>query len=244
MRFNGVDPCTLHKGISIARETLPGMTPRTVETVRGNGPEWLGGVEDERGEYRVEINIAGKNKDEAMKIRALLAKWARSSGHKTARIEPSHWHGKAYDGIVERIPEPTFRFGFGVMEIVFLLPDARAYETAASSSTGTGGSMAMTIGGGEPCAPVITQTMSKDADVLEWQLDGAVFFVADKGGLKAGQIVEVDFANGSMTVDGEHAEAWMDYTRTNWAPGFEPGKHEVTSSDDGMMSARWHNRWA
>ena len=244
MRFNGVDPCTLHRGISIAEEVLPGMASRTVETVRGTGAETLGGVEDERGEYIVRLNIAGKNKEEAVKIRALIAKWARSSGHKTARIEPSKWHGMAYDGIVERIPEPEFKFGFGVMEVVFLLPDARAYEIAASSAQGGAGTMSMKIGGGEPCAPVITQTISKRTTELIWQLDGAAFFVVSNGQIEAGQIVEADFSEGSVKVDGIHAENCVDYTRTKWRPGFEPGAHTITSSDNGTMSARWHNRWA
>lgn len=244
MKFNGIDPCTLHRGISIAREIPPGMASRNVETVRGTNAEYLAGVEEERGEYTVEINIAGKNKDEAMKIRALLAKWARSSGRKTGRIEPSHWHGMAYDGIVERIPEPSFTFGFGVLEVVFLLPDPTAYEVATASSYGSSGNMRMQIGGGEPCRPVITQTVAEDTSELIWQLDGAAFLVVSNGELKAGQIVEADFESGSVTVDGEHAENLIDYTRTKWKPGFEPGTHTIASSDAGSMSARWHNRWA
>lgn len=244
MRFNGVDPCTLHRGISIAREILPGMAPRAVETVRGAGAETLAGVEDERGEYRLILNVAGKSKDEAYEIRALIAKWARSSGETCARIEPTHWHGMAYDGIVEKISDPEFVFGFGTIEVLFLLPDARAYEVAASSAYGSTGSMRMMISGSDATAPVITQTIKDETEQLVWQLDGTVFFVVSQGTLLPGQIVEADFGTGSMTVDGVHAEHLIDYTQSRWKPGFDPGIHRITSSDSGTMSARWHNRWA
>lgn len=244
MRFNGVDPCTLHRGISIAREILPGMAPRAVETVRGAGAETLAGVEDGRGEYRLILNVAGKSKDEAYEIRALIAKWARSSGETCARVEPTHWHGMAYDGIVEKISDPEFVFGFGTIEVLFLLPDARAYEVAASSAYGSTGSMRMMISGSDAPAPVITQTIKEETEQMVWQLDGAVFFVVSQGQLLTGQIVEADFGTGSMTVDGVHAEHLIDYTQSRWKPGFAPGIHRITSSDSGTMSARWHNRWA
>ena len=244
MRFNGVDPCTLHRGISVAREILPGMAPRAVETVRGTGAETLAGVEAERGEYRLVLNVAGKSKAEAFEIRALIAKWARSSGETCARIEPTHWHGMAYDGIVEKIPDPEFVFGFGTIDVSFLLPDARAYEIAASSAHGAEGSMRMMISGGEPCEPVITQTIKDETSELIWQLNGAVFLLLNNGTLTSGQIVEADFSAGSLTVDGVHAESMIDFTATKWKPGFVTGLHRIESSDGGTMSARWHNRWA
>lgn len=243
MRFNGIDPCTLHRGISIARETLPGMAPRDVETVRGSGTETLGGIEEKRGEYVVEINIAGKSKEEAYKMRALIAKWARSSGEKTARIEPTHWHGMAYDGIAERIGDPVFNFGFGVLEVVFALPDAKAYEMAASHAHGSSGRAVIQIGGGEACRPVIQQVIAKGASSMTWKLDGKTFLVLNQS-VKAGQTVEADFSTGGLTIDGVHAENKLDYTATNWKPGFLPGRHTISSSDTGALSARWNNRWA
>lgn len=242
MRFNGIDPTTLHHGISVSKEYPPGMPGREVVTVRGMGTETLGGVEDERSEYRVVLNIAGKNKREAMEMRARIAKWARSSGESTAKLEPTHWIGKAYDAIVAEISEPEFVFGFGTVDVIFLLPDGRAYSTTPGIASGTG-KINLSIGGSEACTPVISQTIDSAREGLVWQLDGAAFLTL-KGGLTAGQVVAVDFAEGGVTIDGVHAENRINYMATSWKPGFLPGYHSITSTDGGTMTARWHDKWA
>lgn len=242
MRFNGIDPCTLHRGISIKKEIPPGMPRREVITVRGAGAETLGGVEEERSEYIVQINIAGRSKAEAMEMRAKLAKWARSSGEETALLEPTHWRGKAYNAIVASIEDPEFVFGFATIEIVFIIPDGVAHETTLRSASGTG-TMSMIIGGSEPCWPIIQQTIKEARNGLIWKMDGTVFLNL-KGSLTAGQVVEMDFEAGSLTIDGDHAENRINFVGTFWDPPFSPGYRSITSEDGGVMTARWHDVWA
>ena len=48
---------------------------------------------------------------------------------------------------------------------------------------------------------------------------------------------------GSLTVNGSHAESLIDYTASLWRPGFTPGVHKITSTDKGQMEASWRNEW-
>lgn len=136
MRFNGVDICSVHRAISVAKEIPPGMPERSVETVSGREGETLAGTVVKRGEYTVRVNIAGKSRAEAWRVRALLAAWAGSSGETTAELEPTHWPGMAYEAIVGGISPPEFTFGFAVVEITFVLPRPFAHEKMTSRANG------------------------------------------------------------------------------------------------------------
>lgn len=241
MKYNGVDLRTVHSSISINKEIPPGIAPREVTTVRGAGAEHYAGFERQRGEYRVKVNIACRTPAEAWRVRALLARWAAGNGQPAA-LEPTHWPGMAYDAVVKTVGNPEFMRGFAVVEVVFLLPDGEAYEVSLSRASGTGGSMAMQVDGSDTCRPVISQTMNGAASKLEWSLDGAPFLTL-KEAVASGSVVKMDLSDGSLTIDGVHAESTIDHTASSWQPGFLPGRHTVTSSNAGEIQARWHNRW-
>lgn len=243
MRFNDIDPTTLHRAITIEKEIPPGMPAREVITVRGIGGETLGGVQSERGEYTVRVNIAGRTPQEAWRVREMLAAWALAPGYnKTARLEPTHRPGVYYEAIASSIEPPEFTPRFATVRLVFTLPDPHAKDIAPSSVDAEGGEMEFAIGGTADAQPVITQTLAADTDTVAWALDDGEFMRL-LGGFTAGQVLEVDFETGSVTLDGEHAERRIDYTACRWRPGFTPGRHALASSDAGTIEARWHNRW-
>lgn len=242
MRFNGVDVCQVYRGISVAKETPPGMPTLSVETVSGTDGETLAGVEMKQGKYVVRVNIAGRNKAEAWKARAALARWAMGNRNKLGVIEPSHWNGKCYDGIASDISEPEFTFGFGAVDITFTLPRPVARDVTPSTSSGSGG-LSMTVNGDMPCGPTISQTIKTARTGLWWKLDGAKLLTIT-GALAVGDVVAANLREGSLTINGSHAESRINVMETGWAAEFTPGLHEITSQDGGTMEARWYAEWA
>lgn len=241
MRYNGIDPRTLHSAIGIAKEIPPGISGREVVTVRGNAAEHYAGIEKQRSEYRVKVNIAAKSPEEAWRVRALLARWAAGNG-RPAPLEPGKWTGMAYDAVVKSVGAPEFVRGFATVEIVFVLPDGAAYEIRISRASGTGGNTHMFVDGSETARPVISQKMNGASDRLTWSLNGAPLLMLNRT-VNSGSTVEMDLQNSSLTIDGVHAEEDADWTATEWQPAFMPGKHTISSSNSGEMQVRWHNRW-
>ena len=241
MRYNGIDIRSVHPALSVNKEIPPGMAKREVVTVRGNSGETLAGYQEERDTYTVRVNIAGKTREEAWRVRALLAAWAASSGENTAPLEPTHWRGKVYDAILESISPPEFVRGFATVDVVFTLPHPYANDANTSSAKGAG-EVSFDVGGTARAMPTIRQTMAADADGLTWLLDGEAFMRLD-GAIAAGAEVEADFMEGGVTINGAHAESMIDYTRSTWQPQFTPGRHKLASSDAGEIKARWRNEW-
>ena len=112
MRFCGVDLRSVHPALSIEKEYPPGMPDRDVYTIAGTDGETVVGYAVTQGEYKVNVNIAARRREDGWRIRALLAAWAAASGRSTGELEPTHWPGVAYDAIVKSIGAPEFVFGF------------------------------------------------------------------------------------------------------------------------------------
>lgn len=141
MKYNGIDPRTLHPGISIAKEIPPGTIASQLETLAGSTGEIIAGRTIKQAEYIVRVNIAGKSIGEAWKIRALLAGWARADDEKPRELIPTHWPEVHYDAILKEISPPEFVFGFGVIDVVFTIPrpvavenQTRSYNTAVEAA--------------------------------------------------------------------------------------------------------------
>ena len=132
MKFNGIDPRTLHPGISIAKEIPPGAMTSQLEMLTGSTGEIVAGRTVQQGEYIVRINIAGKTRAEAWRIRAMLAGWAKAGSEKTSQLIPTHWPDVYYDAILKEISQPEFVFGFTTVEVTFTLPRPVAMSTMRS----------------------------------------------------------------------------------------------------------------
>lgn len=242
MRFCGMDLCGVHPALSIEKEYPPGMPDRDVYTIAGRDGETAVGYAVVQGEYKVNINIAARRREEGWRIRGLLAAWAMASGQDTGEIEPTHWPGVAYDGIVKSISTPEFVFGFAKVEVIFLVPRPYAHDLAYTAATGQG-KATLSIGGSAVCRPAITQTMAAARSGVTWMLDGREVLHIN-GALSAGQKLGVDFATGAVTLDGAHIESRLDVDRSNFSADFRPGVHGLTSDDGGSLTARWRCEWA
>lgn len=241
MKFNGMDPRSLHPALSISHEVPPGMAKRKIVTVEGTDGEIVSDVITEKGEYLVQMNIFGKSREQAWEVREILAGWAGSSGTKTAELVPTHRPQRCYDAIVSSISDPKFVRGRAVVDVVFMLPRPIARSTSYTTAQGAG-ALSVRIGGTLPARPVIRQTLAKDCTELVWTLNGAKLLKL-KGSMKAGQVVEMDTRYERMAIDGVSAMAMIDPQKTEWRPGYAPGMREIRSTDSGKMEMRWHDEW-
>lgn len=242
MIYNGVELRTVHRALSVEKEIAPGIAPRAQESQQGA----LGDIlTDERltaGEYVVRVNISGKSAAEGWRARELLAAWAGSvRGLHTAELIPTHRPDRCYDARLGSIASPEFVRGFGKAEVRFVLPCPLSRDIAFSRADGQG-SLRARIGGSYACRPAIRQTIKTDRDGLVLTMDGAPILTIT-GPLTAGQVVTMDTAAESLTIDGAHAEARIDVSGTLWRPGYWPGTHDIASTDGGALEMRWHNAW-
>lgn len=241
MKFNGVDPCSLHRAISIEKEIPPGTARMRIETLDGSGGPVISDERMEPGEYLVRVNIFGGTQKTGWEVRELLAGWAFTKGLETAVLIPTHAPDRCYDAKLMSISEPEFVHGGAKVEVRFLLPRPVMRSVHSSAATGAGGA-SVRIGGTYECRPCLSQRLSAAQDGLVWVIDGMPILTI-KGALSAGQVVEMDTKNESLTIDGEHAEHRIDISGTKWRPGYWPGKHAITSTDGGLFEMRWHNEW-
>lgn len=240
MRFNGVDLNAIHPAIGRSHEFPPGMPRRSIATVAGSTGETVVNVTASQEEYTVRVNIAGRSYQEAMEARDRLAEWACSSGKTTARLEPTHARGRAYDAIFKSCSKIEKRFG--TVDVVFMLPDGGVqYETTERHAAGAD-SVAMAIGGTAATYPdVISLTMNEEAEEINLTLDGAPY-VKLSGGFDAGDVVEIRPRTDAVLVNGEHDESRIDFTGTFSDTDLLPGRHEL-AAQNAQITARWHNRW-
>lgn len=242
MRYNGVDLLSVHPRLSIEKEIPPGGAAWSITSLQSAGGERFAGARIEQDEYRVNVNVACRNKDNAWQARAAIAAWACSSD-KPAPLVPTHWPQVHYMATCKDISPPEFVFGFGVITVSFALLRPIAMENHITAASGAG-SAGMSITGSETARPVIRQTLAAAASSVALSLDGVQFFrIAPTTAYKRGTVIEVDFLNHTLTVDGAHAETDINYPASRWSPGFKPGYHMISSTDAGTLRAEWRNEW-
>lgn len=240
MKFNGVDPCSLHRAISIEKEIPPGTAAARLETLNGNGGPVISDERMEPGEYLVRVNIFGGTQKTGWEVRELLAGWAFTKGLETAELIPTHAPDKCYDAKLKSISEPEFVHGGAKVEVRFLLPRPVMRETSLWASSGI--SIKTEIKGTYECRPMIRQTLNEAQNGLVWKKDNVPFLTLT-GQFGDGDIVIMDTAKESLTINGKHAENRIDITGTKWRPGWWPGGTVITSDAYGTMRMEWHNEW-
>ena len=242
MRFCGVDPTTLHKAISIAKEIPPGMVKRNIYRLRANQGDMVGGVEEESDEYIVRVNIAGHDAREAWEVRAILAGWACAGNGQAQRLEPTNMPGTYYDAICSRIEPPEFKPRFAVVEVAFLLPSGEMLGMTERERSGTQEGTSIRIGGTRRAHMRLLLTMSAGASALSIAMDGKEI-AGVTGSVKAGDEIEIDFSAGTLMINGAHAESRIDVLKTRWGTAFLPGVHTITASAGASIKARWREAW-
>lgn len=241
MKFNGVDPTTVHPAIRISKEIPPGMPTRQLRTLAAADGEILTGSETSAGRYVVRINIAARTIEEAWEAREKLAAWADGSGEGTCELEPTHRPGRVYDAAVETIGDPEFKPRFATIDVTFLLPRPIARSRTLSTAHGRGGIVLSVIGSSRP-RPAIRQTIKTSAQRVIWTMDGRTMLDVS-GSFAAGQVIEMDTMRERFTIDGTAAMTAINPQATRWRPGFTRGAHTIESTDGGEMEMRWHEEW-
>lgn len=240
MKFNGMDPTTLHPAISIAKEIYPSMPAREIATVETANGDLVSNVSMVQDEAVIRINIAAKTYEEAMQARMWIAGWAGSSGKYTAELEPTRTPGFAYEAIVKRIGKIENRFS--TIDVVFLLPKPTLHAKTESTAEGSGAGIVFVTEGTAPVQPVFALTPDETTEGLVILVDGRML-LALKGTLYAGEKVEYDLQTGAVTIAGVHAENRILYTEIDPDIELLPGEHTVNVSAVGDIQVRWRNEW-
>lgn len=247
MRYNGIDPRTLHRGISIAKEIPPGAPTSQLETLTGASGEIITGRTIKQGEYIVRINIAGRTREEAWAIRAKLASWARSADDTTHELEPTRWPGVAYDAIFKEITAPEFVFGFAVVDVIFAIPRPIAHAIQDSTATG-GAEIALSVMGTSYVRPEFTLTMAGGYPA-QITVDSTVY-AAVSYPFQAGDVLtirtdppKVIIATDSSVLQGDR---YVDYEETDLdalSRALTPGSHSVACAQASRIAARWKEEY-
>lgn len=254
MKFNGIDPTTLHRGISIAKEIPPGTVTSQLETLSGSTGEVIVGRTIKQGEYIVRVNIAGKYRAQAWEIRKLLAGWARGTDQATCELIPTHWPTVHYDAILKEISPPEFVFGFAVIDVVFAVPRPIAVENVAQSVVSSGiASVRAVIGGTSYARPTIT-VYGRGIENLRLAVDVKPYFGLN-GVLTTDECAEISTNPPNvriMSTVGDNANQWIDandridYTMTDFqrlAEAFAPGERAVMCYQASKVSVEWRDEW-
>lgn len=247
MRYNGIDPTTLHRGISIAKEIPPGAPTSQLETLTGASGEIITGRTLKQAEYIVRINIAGKTREEAWDIRAKLADWACSADETTHELEPTRWPGVAYDAIFKEITPPEFVFGFAVVDVIFAIPRPIAHSLTESSASGST-SAQLSILGTSYARPEITITMGASYRA-EITVDGTVY-AAVTYPFQAGDVMSIKTNPPSVIIATSgsviQADRYVDYAVTDldaMCKALIPGSHSITCAQASGISMRWREEY-
>lgn len=240
MRFNGRDPCTLHRALSRNKEIPPAYPAMDIETIDTSAGSMLAHVSIAQDTYTLRMNVSAATYAEAMEARTALAEWAGSSHEQLAVLEPTHMPGKAYNAIVKSISK--FENRFDTVDVVFLLPRPVLYDVIQRSATAEGAETITQVGGSTGTQMKISVRLLEDAQDLVIAADNYALF-AISGSISAGQTVEVDMQTCAVLIDGEHAESRLIYTDMDPDVELLPGRHTITASARGTITARWHDQW-
>lgn len=252
MTFNGIDPRTLHPGISIAKEIPPGAPSSTIETVVSGTGEIVAGRTIKQTEYTVRVNIAGRYAAQGWEIRSIIAAWARPTDKTTCRLVPTHWPTVYYDAICKEVSAPEFSFGFATVEVVFLLASPIAKSIRVSSvQPMEGARRTVRIGGTHHALPTIRMTnLQSIAPQLTLMVDDEQLFVV-QGSFAAGASVTLYGANHPRVVQSANGTSSditdkIAYDETDFVAlweAFSPGTHELMTIPTSAIGVEWRDEW-
>lgn len=254
MKFNGIDPTALHRGISIAKEIPPGTVTSQLETLSGSTGEVIVGRTIKRGEYIVRINIAGRYREEAWQIRKLLAAWARGTDAKTCELIPTRWPTVHYDAALKEISPPEFTFGMAVIDVVFAVPRPIAVENMWRTAIGDGAGISKpVIEGSSYARPTIT-IFCRTAQRPRLSVGTKVLFGLT-GSVTNNERIRITTNPPGvqiMSSVGDNAGEWLDandridYTVTDFsalAKAFQPGERTVMCYQASQVNVDWRDEW-
>ena len=138
------------------------------------------------------------------------------------------------DAVVTGVSDWDSLFEGGSCEVEFTCFDPVAHGDGKSSAAST-----LTIGGTWPTWPVVTLTALAGSSVKV--TDGLGRYVLVERTFAAGDVVVMDFAAESVTVDGADASADVAVESTFFS--LAPGSHSLTFSGCSAHTVAWVERW-
>lgn len=254
MKYNGIDPTKLHRGISIAKEIPPGTIDSQLETLKGSSGETIAGRTPKSSEYIVRVNISGVTRAEAWDIRAILAEWACPLDEVTHELIPSHWPRRAYDAIFKEISPPEFVFGKATVDVIFTVTRAVAHDIAKRQSKkadtdGTGVKLGVNVLGTTYIHPTIT-VKTKAVQRLELG-DGVKTWFAVNYDFAEGDVLQVQTDVSAVKIShagGEllPADRYVDYIATDldeMCKHLLPGLRTIQSAQAQEITAVWRDEY-
>lgn len=247
MRYNGIDPTTLHRGISIAKEIPPGAPTSQLEALTGASGEIITGRTLKQAEYIVRVNIAGKTREEAWSMRAMLANWARSVDDTPHELQPTRWPGVAYDAIFKEITPPEFTFGFGTVDVIFAIPRPIAHGISSRSAEGSKYVNVNVLGTSyvRPELTIIMKAGYRAEISVDGRLYAAVTYPFAEGDVLNVQAdpPRVEIVSSENTIP---ADRYVDYAVTDFdamSKALSPGSHLVGCEQADSVAVRWKEEY-
>lgn len=245
MKYNGIDPKTLHAGISIKKEIPPGTVTSELETLYGSTGEIVAGRIIQQGEYIVRLNIAGKTPEEGWDILSKVAAWAEPTSETTAELIPTKRPAIAYDAVLKEISPPEFIRGFAVIDVVFAVPRPIAHSIKWSHADEATAEIDVVFGGTHHARPELWLIADGASDIIV-SIDGNDL-IKIKNDFSAGQVVKIYTDTGAVKdLYDEHMESLIDYTETDFvafAKMCTPGTHRVAATGVRNTALRWRDEW-
>lgn len=254
MTFNGIDPRTLHPGISIAKEIPPGAPASKVETVVSGTGEILAGRTLSQTTYTVRVNLAGRNIRQGWEMRQILADWARPTDKTARRLVPTHWPTVYYDAVCKEIDSVELSRGFATVEVVFLLlrPIAKSIRTSTAAPSAGETTTTVRIGGTHYARPDISMAdLSAGTSGLVLYVDG-VPLLKLSGAVTAGSTIDLIAGDRPMLTqtmpsgEAEDITSRIAYAETDFGAlwsAFSPGRHEVRTVPTSKIRLTWRDEW-
>lgn len=247
MRFNGINPSEISRKIFVSHEVISPIPPRSVRMVSAARQSYLAGVDLSPREIHLHLNFAGRSIDNANELAARVA--ALFCRDDLAEYEPTHMPGKALSVVLQSASDPEWHWGFGVIEYTFVAPRPFIHSI---SETVVGGNAQVYIEprGSAPCSPIITHKMAASSPALTISISNGMDAPAQIMGIRnpsgdnlpAGLVIGVDFASRALTINGDAAMQYVDYTVSDWHPDILGGTL-ITLSDAGETTVRWQDEW-
>lgn len=247
MKFNGIDPRTLHKGISIAKEIPPGALTSQLETLTGADGEIITGRTIQQSEYIVRMNIAGKTPEEGWQIRQLIAGWACAADEETHQLIPTKQPDVYYDAIIKEISPPEFVRGFTTVDVVFTIPRPVA-KTAKATILQSMAPLTITIGGTTWTKPMIILKMLSGTG-MSLSIDSKPV-LALTGAFRDNDMIFIHTDPPNVRLmsggDSEQITSRIDYTQTDFealCKAMKPGAHTIDATNASTITLNWRDCW-
>lgn len=246
MTFNGVDPRSLSPKIFVEKEIIDVVPPRDLRVLQASAQAYYTGQDIKPRSIRLRLNFAGRSRTDAYDLTRQTA--ALFCTDEPKLYIPSHETARGYDAILESASEPDWRWGFGVIEYIFTCPRPYMRSTAPITATGAD-SIELDTPGTVPIRPVITHQMAEDAAELVISVGDTsprtIMRLRDPAGedLQAGAVYVIDYTRRLVTLNGQAANMYVDYTASTWQPEIMPGTAEISLSDAGATSVEVIPEW-